>query len=83
MDHLNLHPSPAFTLLRKARLEVAHYLNNYFSLIRRNSAFGSRSPHHFELNYQINLSGLAVRFFRTIPFFHRGHDPRLLWCELS
>jgi len=83
MDHLNLPPSLAFTLLKKARLEVADHLNTYFSLSRRNSALCPRSPHHFELNCQMNLSGLAVLFFRTIPFFHRGHDPRLLWCELS
>ena len=69
MDYLNLPPFLEFTLLKKARLEVAYYLNTYFSL---NSAFVSQSPHYLELKYQINLSGLAVRFSRPAHFLPRG-----------
>ena len=45
-----------FASLEEARLEVAHYLDTYFNLDRRHSALGYRSPHQFELDFQINLS---------------------------
>ena len=72
MDHLNLPPFLEFTLLKKARLEVADHLNTYFTLSRRNSALGPRSPDYFKLNCQINLSGLAVRFSGPAHFLPRG-----------
>lgn len=69
MDHLNLHPSPAFTLLRKARLEVAHYLNTYFSLNRRNSAFGPARPTTLNLTIKSTYLGSLSVFSGPSHFF--------------
>ncbi len=44
-----------FASLEEARLEVAHYLDTYFTLDRRHSALGYRSPHQFEHEFQTNL----------------------------
>lgn len=46
----------AFASLEEAYLEVAYYLDTYFNLDRRHSAFGYRSPHQFERDFQISLS---------------------------
>ncbi|MGI4832719.1 MAG: IS3 family transposase [Janthinobacterium lividum] len=46
----------AFATLEEARMEVAYYLDTYFTLDRRHSAIGYRSPHQFERDFQTNLS---------------------------
>ena len=38
-----------------ASLEVAHYLDTYFSLDRRHSALGHRSPYQFEQDLKTTL----------------------------
>ena len=45
----------AFACLEEARLEMAHYLDTYFTLERRHSALGYRSPHQFEQGLKSTL----------------------------
>ena len=57
----------AFASLEEACLEVAYYLDTYFSLDRRHAALGYRSPHQFEHDLKTNLILAHCLFLPDYP----------------
>ena len=72
-----------FASLEEARLEVAYYLDTYFTLDRRHSALDYRSLHQFECDFKINLPYLTVRFHWTTPLLAYNFNPLTLLLARS